>query len=121
MNNDCQQHQQQADSSETAATLTEYKRESSVDKPDLDPLWQRCKACRHRDKFNFHVPDDIWEAVVPRHLRNRVVCLSCFDEFARQRRVDYAPYLHTLYFAGDRGGFTFEVVSATTVEPWMLE
>ncbi|HUW12755.1 MAG TPA: hypothetical protein VM537_23715 [Anaerolineae bacterium] len=87
---------------------------------DINAQRQRCKACGHYDKFNFDVPDSIWEATVPDHLRNHVVCLFCFDEYARQREVDYAPYLHTLYFAGDRASFRFEAVSATTVEPWML-
>lgn len=59
------------------------------------------------DKFNFHVPDEIWAAVVPKPLRHRVVCLGCFDDFARSRDVDYAASLRTLYFAGDKGVLTF--------------
>ena len=71
--------------------------------------WQRCKVCGRRDKFDFHVPDHIWEAVVPEEFRRGVVCLACFDDFARQAKVDYAPYLETLYFVGDCAVFSFTV------------
>lgn len=77
---------------------------------------QRCKVCGRVDKFDFHVPDKIWEEIVPQEFVNRVVCLACFDEFARRKGVDYAQYLETLYFAGDRAMFTFRVVAAATVD-----
>ena len=65
---------------------------------------QTCKVCGHRDKFNFNVPNDVWEAVVPLEYQNRVVCLACFDDFATARRVDYAARLDTsLWFAAERG------------------
>lgn len=70
-------------------------------------MHQTCKVCGHRDKFDFHVPDDVWEAVVPPDYQGRVVCLSCFDEFAYQHRVNYAASLHTLYFVGSRATFVF--------------
>lgn len=78
------------------------------------PLRQTCKVCHRPDKFDFHVPDPIWQAVVPEPYRNRVVCLGCFDDFAAQRGVEYASHIHTLYFAGDRATFEFAAVSATT-------
>ena len=74
---------------------------------------QTCKACGHRDKFDFHLPDDIWAAVVPAQFRSRVVCLSCFDGFAHEADIDYADCLKTLYFAGDQVVFKFRAVSAT--------
>lgn len=70
---------------------------------------QTCKACGRRDKFDFHVPDEVWAAVVPPELVNRVVCLACFDQFARQREVSYATHLRALYFAGDCGSISFHV------------
>jgi hypothetical protein len=76
---------------------------------------QTCKVCGRPDKFDFHVPDDIWNEVVPAEFRRKVVCLACFDDFARQRDVEYASHLHTLYFAGGRASFQFEVVSAATI------
>ena len=75
-------------------------------------LRQRCKACGREDKFDFHVPDDIWRQVVPPELVNRVVCLGCFDEFARGKAVDYAPGVKKLYFAGDQAVLVFTVESA---------
>lgn len=77
---------------------------------------QRCKVCGRRDKFNFHVSDAIWEAIVPASYVNRVVCLACFDDFALQKGVNYAATLDSLYFAGDRAAFTFSIVSAANIE-----
>lgn len=62
-----------------------------------------CKACGHRSKLDFNVPDGIWE--VPEALRTRVICLACFDGFAAERGVNYAAPLVDLYFAGDRAAF----------------
>lgn len=76
---------------------------------------QTCKACLNQDGFNFHVPDSIWNASVPAELRNRVVCLSCFDRFAHDRGVDYKPHIHTLYFAGELACFEFRVVSRASI------
>jgi len=69
-----------------------------------------CGACGRPDKFVYHVPDDTWERVVPSVLRNRIVCLVCFDDFAAMRRVNYARHL-TLFlrFAGDAATFELEV------------
>lgn len=78
---------------------------------------QTCKGCGNRDKFDFHVPDHIWEAVVPTHLRTRVVCLACFDDFAGLRGIEYAAHVSALYFAGDGAALEFRVVSAATVTP----
>jgi hypothetical protein len=76
---------------------------------------QTCKACGRPDKFDFHVPDEVWAAVVPPELANKVVCLYCFDEFAHQRQVAYASHIHTLYFAGDRGSLVFSTEHAIDV------
>jgi hypothetical protein len=68
---------------------------------------QTCKACGLPDKFNFHVSDEIWARVVPPHLHKLVVCLPCFDDFARERAVDYSQSIDSLYFAGDQAFFEF--------------
>lgn len=80
-----------------------------------EPLQQTCKACGQPDKFDFHVPDDIWSAVVPRELQTRAVCFYCFDEYARESNVEYAAHISTLYFAGHRGNFEFRVVSGLSI------
>jgi hypothetical protein len=75
-------------------------------------MQQVCKVCWKVDRFNFHVPDEIWASVVPPEFRSRVVCLSCFDGFAREAGVLYASSLEVLYFAGDRATFEFRPVLA---------
>ena len=72
---------------------------------------QRCKVCGCRDKFDFHVPDFVWASVVPEKYQNRVVCLACFDDFAKKKEVDYSTHLKTLYFAGRKVSFQFCVTS----------
>jgi hypothetical protein len=72
---------------------------------------QTCKACGRPDKFDFHVPDAIWQRVVPLRYRNRVLCLYCFDGFAAERGIEYAPHLRTLWFAGDGAKFEFRAIA----------
>jgi len=73
-----------------------------------EPQRQTCKVCGAADKFDFHVPDDLWAAIVPPPYRNRVVCLYCFDEFAAERGVDYSRAVAELCFAGRKASFVFE-------------
>lgn len=63
---------------------------------------QKCKVCGQADGFDFHVPDEIWEAAVPARWRNRVVCLRCFSAFAREAGVDWKGHLKALYFVDER-------------------
>lgn len=71
---------------------------------------QTCKVCGRYDKFNFTLPDDIWAAIVPPEYQNRVVCLTCVDDFAARERIDYAQHLagHPLTFSGDQASFEFK-------------
>jgi hypothetical protein len=70
---------------------------------------QRCKVCGCRDKFNFTIDDSLWKKVVPEKYQNRVVCLSCFDDFAKKKEVDYSTSLKELYFAGNKVVFEFSI------------
>jgi hypothetical protein len=70
---------------------------------------QTCKVCMTADHFDFGVPDEVWGLVVPSEFRSRVVCLPCFDRFARERGISYASALHHLYFVGDQAIFEFKV------------
>lgn len=70
---------------------------------------QRCKVCWHADRFNFHVPDDVWASVVPPPFRERVVCLACFDRFACEAEIDYTESLDVLCFVGDGACLELEV------------
>src|SRR3989442_14350704 len=68
-----------------------------------------CGVCGRHDKFVYHVPDDIWERVVPSVLKNRVVCLVCFDDLAAMRRVNFAQHLSGRpRFWGDDASIEFE-------------
>jgi hypothetical protein len=73
---------------------------------------QKCSVCEYEEKFNFHVPDEVWKGAVPEEYQKRVVCLACFDEFARRNNVDYSDALNELYFAGDKASLKFAVTSA---------
>lgn len=76
---------------------------------------QECSVCGCEEKFNFHVSDAIWGKVVPKKYRNRVVCLSCFDDFARERNVAYSHSIDDLLFAGDKAAVKFEPKSAQDI------
>ena len=94
-------------------TSTTKHDHSPADLKDFKRQW--CSACRCEEKFNFHVPDEVWQKVVPEDYRNRVVCLACFDEFARRNNVDYSDSISELYFAGDKATVKFEATSARDI------
>lgn len=76
---------------------------------------QRCSVCHCDDKFNYYVPDQMWRRIVPSEYQNNVVCLPCFDDFARKQNVDYSDFIEVLYFAGSQASFKFQTVSAQDV------
>ena len=49
-----------------------------------------CKRCFRENAVGFLVPDEVWQAVVPKRYRNKVLCISCFDEFATRRGIDWS-------------------------------
>ena len=66
-----------------------------------------CAACGRADKFDFSVSDALWARIVPAHFAGRVVCLGCFDNFAREAGANYHDAIQHLYFAGDKACFLF--------------
>jgi hypothetical protein len=46
---------------------------------------QTCKVCGAQDRFNFHVSDEVWARIVPKEIQDHVVCLKCFDKYAKKR------------------------------------
>lgn len=48
-----------------------------------------CKLCYQINTVGFHVPDHIWEAVVPPEVRTRVVCLACFTRLADEKLIPW--------------------------------
>jgi hypothetical protein len=71
---------------------------------------QTCKVCKCPDKFDFHVPDDVWATIVSPEYRQSVVCLSCFDDLAYKQGLSYAASVKTLYFAGEAARLVFTKV-----------
>jgi len=58
------------------------------------------------------VPDEIWVSVIPTEYQSGVVCLSCFDGFAKEKDINYSNYLQDLCFAGGKATFRFEIAFA---------
>src|SRR5207253_1345605 len=60
------------------------------------PRRQTCKDCWRNDGIDFHVPPEIWNAVVapigwPAWWDwGGVLCLECFDRRAEKRGIDYS-------------------------------
>lgn len=63
---------------------------------------QTCKVCNQPDKWDWHVPDTVWQRVLTGRpeLAERVVCLSCFDALAAQENVRF-DLRDPVYFVGD--------------------
>lgn len=77
---------------------------------EADPQRQRCKACGRVDYFSFQVDSPVWRIVVPPELRDRVVCLPCFDDFAKAKGIDYQDAMwDTLHFAGNASNIMFKL------------
>ena len=72
---------------------------------------QTCKVCNRPDILCFHVPDETWEAIVPKKYRKKVACLWCFDEFAARKDIYYANQLRELHFVGDKSTIEFSIKS----------
>ncbi len=63
-------------------------------------MQQTCKMCGQPDKFDFHVPDELWQAIVPQNYQTLAVCLYCFDEEAAAKGIDFATAFTEIWFAG---------------------
>ena len=48
-----------------------------------------CKLCYHVNAVGFQVPRKIWIAVVPKHVRECVVCLHCFTRLADEKQIKW--------------------------------
>ena len=73
---------------------------------------QTCSSCCCEDKFDYHVPPSLWQAVVPKEFYDAVICLECFDKFAAEKGLRYADELSMIYFAGEKAAMKLKVVDA---------
>lgn len=48
---------------------------------------ERCAACQRISPVGFHVPNEIWEAVVHPHFCNSILCLFCFASRADEKLI----------------------------------
>src|SRR6185503_9128857 len=78
---------------------------------------QSCKKCGVRSGIDFHVPDALWVAIVPKRFSCKPLCLDCFDKFAAQRGIEYHRSLRVLYFAGSQASFKIRVVNCARARP----
>jgi len=76
---------------------------------------QVCKVCGRPDMVYYHLPDELWAAIVPGRYRNRVVCLSCLDSFAVEKKIDYAACLQECCFVGERETFGIHVIDVAKI------
>jgi len=51
------------------------------------PAREICKACYEVIRVGFTVPDDLWSAAVPEHLRQSTLCLNCFTRLADEHML----------------------------------
>jgi hypothetical protein len=48
-----------------------------------------CKLCYQVNRIGFHVPDHIWQLVVPDGARQSVICLPCFTRLADEKLIPW--------------------------------
>ena len=66
-----------------------------------DGLMLPCAVCGLHPKFDFHVTDECWRAVVAdAEYRLGVVCLPCFDQMATDKGIDMSEALVDIQFTG---------------------
>ena len=74
-----------------------------------NPRQLTCKVCHRPEKFDFYVPDEVWVSVVPIEYQGKVVCLCCFDDFAKDKDINYSRALQDLCFVGQKATFRFSI------------
>lgn len=65
-----------------------------------DGLILPCAVCHQSVKFDYHVTDECWEAVVPKDKRLGVICLPCLDMLAEQKGIDISQSIEGMQFTG---------------------
>jgi hypothetical protein len=71
------------------------------------PTREICKLCWHVSRVGFRVPDDMWNMIVPAHVRTHIVCLSCFTRLADELgvrwddRIEFFPVSYATLRDGD--------------------
>ena len=49
------------------------------------PTRERCGVCHKISPVGFHVPNELWDAVVHPQFNNSILCLNCFISYADEK------------------------------------
>lgn len=55
--------------------------------PTAGPVREICADCGRVSPVGFHVPDEVWEAVLPDEYRHEVLCIMCFARRADRQYI----------------------------------
>jgi len=50
--------------------------------------YEVCRKCGRKQRMAWSVKDSLWEKVVPKNFKDKVLCLECFLEMADQRHIN---------------------------------
>ena len=53
----------------------------------IDSTRERCAACQEVSPVGFHVPNEVWEAVVHPQFVHSILCVRCFVSRADEKLV----------------------------------
>lgn len=66
-----------------------------------DGLISKCAICgKDNIKFDYIVDDELWNRIVPKPLKNKVICLDCLDLLAKSQGIAIGEYIKSLQYTG---------------------
>lgn len=66
-----------------------------------DGLVLPCAICGKKNiKFDYNVTDNLWNQVVPKNIRRKVICLECFDKLAKEKGIKLSEGIQSIQFTG---------------------
>jgi hypothetical protein len=74
---------------------------------DTIPTRERCAVCHKISSVGFHVPNELWLAVVHPQFNNSILCLNCFISYADEKQakwdrvIKFYPVSLASHLAGD--------------------
>ena len=74
-----------------------------------DELVRSCAVCNKKIDWDFTIKDSVWKKVVPKSLRQNVICLTCLCKMAEKKEIDISQNMERVQFTGGKN-FTIEFV-----------
>ena len=65
-----------------------------------DGLTLPCKICGNYTNFDYKVTDNIWSVIVDSKIKTNVICLSCLDRIATEKKIDISEHIENIQFTG---------------------